>query len=74
MSDSKYVIEGLTKHIRKWEQQGWSGIANRELFKTIIAWIRWRKGRTYLRWMKGHNGTISNKEVDRLMGEGAKKL
>ena len=70
VSDSKYVIEGLTKHVRKWEQKGWSGIANGELFKNIIAWIRWRKGKTYLRWTKGHNGTTGN-EADRLAGEGA---
>ena len=28
ISDSKYVIESLTKHRRRWEQRGWTDIAS----------------------------------------------
>ena len=72
ISDSKYIIEGLTKHLQRWEQRGWTGVTNGEIFKTIITWIRWRKGRTYLRWTRGHSGTLGNEEADRLTGEGAR--
>lgn len=27
-SDSKYVIEDLTKHIREWDNKGWIGVKN----------------------------------------------
>jgi ribonuclease HI len=73
ISNSKYVIEGLTKHLRRWEQRGWMDVANGGTFKTIIAWIRWRRGKTYLRWTRGHNGTVGNEEADRLAGEGARR-
>ena len=72
ISDLKYVIEGLTKHLQRWEQKGWTDVANGGAFKAIIAWIRWRKGRTYLRWTRGHSGTLGNEEADRLAGEGAR--
>ena len=72
ISDSRYVIEGLTKHLHRWEQRGWTGVTNGNIFKIIIAWIRWRRGRTYLRWTRGHNGTLGNEEADRLAGEGAR--
>ena len=72
ISDSKYVIEGLTKHLPGWEQRGWTNVANGEVFKTIIAWIRWRRGKTYLRWTKGHNGNPGNEGADKLAGEGAR--
>jgi len=32
-SDSKYAIEGLTEHLRSWEDIGWIGIKNMTLFK-----------------------------------------
>ncbi len=32
-TDSKYVIEGLTIHLKKWEDNGWIGIKNANLFK-----------------------------------------
>ena len=32
-TDSRYVIEGLTTHLKKWEDQGWIGIKNKEWFR-----------------------------------------
>ena len=72
ISDSKYVIEGLTKNLRNWEQKGWLGVANGDIFSTIIARIQWRKGKTYLRWTKGHSGTAGNEAADKLAGQGAR--
>lgn len=31
--DSRYVIDGLTLHLGKWEDDGWIGVDNTELFK-----------------------------------------
>lgn len=73
VSDLKYVIDGLTKNLRKWEQRGWVDVSHGNLFKTIVAWVRWRTGDTYLQWTKGHNGTRGNEEVDRLASAGTLK-
>ena len=49
ISDSKYAIDGLTKHAGKWESQNWSGNQNGDFFKCITAWIRTRTGTTTLK-------------------------
>jgi len=33
ITDSRYMIEGLTKHLPEWEDRGWIGIMNADLFK-----------------------------------------
>ena len=73
ISDSKYAIDGLTKHAKEWEAHNWLGNQNGNLFKCITAWTRARKGTTTLKWTKGHNGVKGNEEADKLAGEGAKK-
>ena len=40
VSDSRYVMDGLTKHLRWWEQRGWIDATHGDIFKEIIAWIR----------------------------------
>ncbi|KAH9021126.1 ribonuclease H-like domain-containing protein [Lactarius deliciosus] len=59
-TDSKYVIEGLTTHLKNWENDGWIGIKNAELFKRAA-------------WVKGHAGILGNEESDKLAKEGAEK-
>ena len=73
VSDSRYVIDGLTKHSRKWEDRGWIDVQHNDFFQSIVAWMRWRNAKTRFRWVKGHNGTRGNEEADRLAGEGAGK-
>src|ERR1700748_1116831 len=36
ISNSKYVVKGLTVHLPRWEQSGWIGIANENFLKPII--------------------------------------
>jgi len=73
LTDSKYVIEGLTKNAKKWEERNWTNIQHGDIFKCITAWTRWRKGKMYLKWVKGHSGIEGNEEADRLASEGANK-
>lgn len=73
ISDSKYVIDGLTKNLRKWEEIGFIGIENKELWKATIATARERGAPIKLEWVKGHSGVKGNEEADKLADQGAKK-
>ena len=73
VSDSRYVIDGLTKFAEEWEAHNWSNNQNGEFFKCITAWVRSRQGTTSLKWIKGHDGNEGNEGADKLAGEGAKK-
>jgi hypothetical protein len=68
-----YVIEGLTKHLEKWEDQGWIGVKNAEFFKRAAYLLKKRTAPTALEWVKGHQGDRGNEESDSLAKEGAIK-
>lgn len=68
-SDSKYVIEGITKWIFSWQKNNWKG-ANKKPIKNIEFWqdlyqevlkheIKWV-------WVKGHAGNKYNEIADEL--------
>ncbi|KAJ7590020.1 hypothetical protein C8J56DRAFT_1139730 [Mycena floridula] len=71
ISDSKFAIEGLTKHLELWEDQGFIGSNHAKLFQVSAARLRERKTKTSFKWVKGHAGTEGNEEADRLAGLGA---
>jgi ribonuclease HI len=73
ISDSKYVVDGLTKHIWKWEAEGFRVTSNGELFKTTVARLRARKAKTSFKWIKGSSGIKGNEEADLLADQGANK-
>jgi len=73
-TDSRYVIDGMTKWIHGWQKNGWKTAAkkpvlNAELWQELIAAARphaidWR-------WVKGHAGHAENERVDRLASDAA---
>ncbi len=71
VSDFRYIIEGLTKHLPKWEDQGWTEIKNTSLFKKAAHLLKRRSAKTTFTWVKGHRGTPGNEESNRLAKEGA---
>ncbi|KAG0699321.1 ribonuclease H-like protein [Suillus ampliporus] len=73
ITDSRYVIDGLTNHLSSWEDKGWIGIENSKLFKATVYHLRMRSATTAFRWIKGHSGNQGNDEADKLAGTGAKK-
>jgi ribonuclease HI len=73
VTDSRYVIDGLTKHLREWEDNGWIGVENAELFKRAAYLLKRRSAPTCLEWVKGHQGDRGNEESDKLAKEGANK-
>ena len=72
-TDSMYVVNGVTKNLKKWEDQGWMYAKHAELFKNITAWIRHCNNVTKITWVKGHSGIKGNDEADKLANEGSKK-
>ncbi|KAI0041094.1 ribonuclease H-like protein, partial [Auriscalpium vulgare] len=72
-SDSRYVIDGLTLHLRRWEDEGWIGISNAIFFATAAYHLRKRSAPTTFTWVKGHTGVAGNEHADRLAEEGANK-
>ena len=73
VSDSKYAIEGITTHLQTWEDRGWIGIKNADLFKRAAYLLRSRIATTDFQWVKGHDGTLGNEHSDHLAKEGANK-
>ncbi|OJT01831.1 Transposon TX1 uncharacterized 149 kDa protein [Trametes pubescens] len=74
VSDSKYVVDGLTKYLPRWEEKGWIGVANASVFRDAAAALRARSAVTTLRWVKGHSRVAGNEAADALAREGALKL
>ena len=73
-TDSRYVMDGLTKWIKGWQKNGWKTAAkqpvkNADLWQALldaakphrIEWV----------WVKGHAGHPDNERVDRLASDAA---
>ena len=73
-TDSKYVMDGLTKWVQGWKRNGWmtaskKPVKNAELWHALIAaterheieWI----------WVKGHAGHPDNERADTLASDAA---
>ena len=73
ISDSMYVIDGLTLYLDEWENRGWIGVKNKKLFQAIVTTLRKRSTVTTFLWTKGHTGTEGNEMADQLAAEGAGK-
>lgn len=69
MSDSQYVIKGLTEWRAGWVKRGWRNaagepISNLELWKSLFA--EYDKRNVTAKWVRGHNGDPLNEEADAL--------
>ncbi|KAF7797088.1 hypothetical protein EIP86_008280 [Pleurotus ostreatoroseus] len=71
MSDSKYVVDGLTKHLPRWEARGFIGINNCPWFQATASWLRDRGALTTLRWVKGYDACAGNIGADHEAGRAA---
>ena len=69
VSDSQYVLKGLTEWRAGWERKGWRNskgepVANLALWKQLFAAADAR--RVSVRWVRGHNGDRCNEKADAL--------
>ena len=69
VSDSQYVLKGLSEWRAGWERKGFRNaagqpVANLALWKRLFALADARKVKT--RWVRGHNGDFYNERADAL--------
>ena len=69
VSDSQYVLKGLTEWRAGWERSGFRNskgepVANLALWKRLFAVADARRVTT--RWVRGHNGDLRNERADAL--------
>ncbi|KAF7797785.1 hypothetical protein EIP86_008987 [Pleurotus ostreatoroseus] len=71
VSDSRTTIDGLTKSLKRWEDSGFIGVANKEWLQAAASWLRERGACTTLRWVKGHQCDPGNEGADARAKAGA---
>ena len=73
VTDSRYVIDGLTENLTNWEDRGWIEIKNADMFKRAVYLLKRQTALTIFKWVKGHQGIRGNEESDKLAKEGTGK-
>jgi ribonuclease HI len=73
-TDSKYVLDGITRWVHGWQKNGWRTAArkpvlNAELWRELIEAVR--PHRIEWVWVKGHDGHPENERVDALASAAA---
>jgi ribonuclease HI len=76
-TDSKYVLDGITKWIIGWKKNGWRN-ASKEPVKNSDLWQRLDQARKPHTidwiWVKGHSGNPGNERADELARLGIQKV
>jgi ribonuclease HI len=73
-TDSRYVMDGLTKWIHGWRRNGWKTadrkpVKNADLWQALIDAAA--RHRIDWKWVKGHAGHPDNERADRLASDAA---
>jgi ribonuclease HI len=76
-TDSRYVIDGITKWLPGWKKKNWKTsknqpVKNEDLWKMLDKLVQphditWN-------WVKGHSGHIENERADQLANKGIDEL
>lgn len=74
-TDSKYVIDGITKWVHGWKKKGWINsskqpVRNADLWHDLIEAAGRHK--VQWEWVRGHSGHVENERVDKLASDAAK--
>lgn len=67
VSDSKYVIDGITKWVHGWKKRGWKKadkkpVLNKEIWQALVD--EEARHTVSYEWVKGHSGHPENDRVD----------
>ena len=73
-TDSRYVMDGLTKWIHGWQKNGWKTadkkpVKNADLWQALLEAAK--PHRVEWKWVKGHAGHPENERADRLASDAA---
>ncbi|MBY0282878.1 MAG: ribonuclease HI [Sphingomonas sp.] len=73
-TDSRYVMDGLTKWIHGWQKNGWrtadkKPVKNADLWQELLAAAKPHK--IAWQWVKGHAGHPENERADKLASDAA---
>ncbi|WP_040464581.1 ribonuclease HI [Erythrobacter sp. NAP1] len=76
-SDSKYVIDGITKWVHGWKKRGWVNaskkpVRNSDLWHDLIDVTS--RHEVSWHWVKGHSGHTENERVDQLASDEADRV
>ncbi len=77
VSDSNYLIQGMTKWVNSWLKKGWKTadkmpVKNRDLWEKLI--VLSKRHKVEWKWIKGHNGHPENERADELANEAIDEL
>jgi ribonuclease HI len=75
-TDSKYLLDGITKWIHGWQRNGWltsakKPVKNDDLWRRLTAAINTHE--IDWKWVKGHAGDPGNEQADELARRGAEE-
>jgi ribonuclease HI len=75
ITDSKYVMQGITEWIKGWKAKGWIGsnkkpVKNQDLWKRLDSLVE-KAPPLKWQWVKGHSGNKWNEFADKLATEAA---
>lgn len=77
VTDSKYVIQGITEWLPNWKQRGWRTAAKKPVLNSEL----WRQLDELVaahavewQWVKGHSGHPENELADQLANRGIDEL
>ena len=72
-SDSKYVIDGITKWVDGWRVKGWKKadggeVMNQDFWKRLVALVEAREEKNNIEWryVKAHSGDPGNDRCDEI--------
>jgi len=73
-TDSRYVLDGITKWVFGWQKKGWKTadnkpVKNEDLWRDLGAAVRPHTVEWV--WVKGHDGHPENERVDKLASDAA---
>lgn len=74
-TDSRYVIDGMTKWMFGWQKKGWKTadnkpVKNEDLWRALV--LAAKPHKIDWIWVRGHAGHVENERVDHLASEAAK--
>ncbi|MHB9130686.1 MAG: ribonuclease HI [Armatimonadota bacterium] len=76
ITDSQYVVKGITNWIKGWKAKGWINsqrqpVLNQDLWQELDALAADHNGELSWQWTRGHAGTPGNERADTLAQEAA---